>query len=418
MNEDEMTAEPQGRVWTRVLLPLLVLLLGVGLAALFVLTRAKPKKMKLPPMAARVELVRVKAEDRPVTISGMGTVVAAEQVSLQSEVTGRVRSRAAELVPGGQVQAGQLLVSVDSQEYRYAVAQQRAQLVQAQSNLAVEAGQQRVAEQEWELLSKELKGTEEQRALALRKPQQESLKASVQAAKAALQQARLNLRRTQVKAPFNAVVQAATVQPGQLVTPATQMATLVGSDAFWVRVLVPLRSLGWLVLPTEGQAGSVARVFQGRSGGEEQSREGALFRVESALETSGRLAQLLVSVPNPLQLSEATPLPLLLGAYVKVELQGRRLSGVYAIPRAALRDGDTVWLYEDGALKIREVEIAWRGSDQVYVKSGLSDGALLVTSRIATPVEGLKLKADNAKALGILEAPAPKQPPRAEGAKR
>jgi len=93
-----------------------------------------------------------------------------------------------------------------------------------------------------------------------------------------------------------------------------------------------------------------------------------------------------ISLPAPL---EAEPAPILLGEYVRLEIQGRRLENVIRLPRAALRDNDTVWTVQNSTLAIRRAEVAWRDTDWVLVSGGLASGDTVVTSELAAPIDGM-----------------------------
>ena len=59
--------------------------------------------------------------------------------------------------------------------------------------------------------------------------------------------------------------------------------------------------------------------------------------------------------------------------------------------------GDTVWVCNDNTLDIRPVTLAWKNTDNVYIKSGLSPGNQIVTSEIASPVQGMALRIIDAR---------------------
>ncbi len=69
--------------------------------------------------------------------------------------------------------------------------------------------------------------------------QARTAEAEVSAAKAALEQAQLNLRDAYVRAPIDGVLQTRTVQTGQYVQPGTVLATLLRRDPLLLRFRVP-----------------------------------------------------------------------------------------------------------------------------------------------------------------------------------
>ena len=129
-------------------------------------------------------------------------------------------------------------------------------------------------------------------------------------------------------------------------------------------------------------------------GGETISRDGKVARLLGDLDPAGRMARVLVEVADPLNLDKEGPrgLPLLLSSFVTVRFDGAREMEAAEIPRTALREGDKVYIYDDGKLEIRTVGVVWRRDETVLVSTGLEDGDELVTSRISTPLPGMKLR--------------------------
>jgi len=130
----------------------------------------------------------------------------------------------------------------------------------------------------------------------------------------------------------------------------------------------------------------------------------------SDLETEGRMARLVISAKDPLGLNgPADGLPaMLIGEYVRVEIQGRQIDSAFRIPRTALRDNAYVWVAgKRDRLEVREVRTIWRDSQSVLLEEGLQAGDRVVISDLATPVPGMDLKIENSD-------PQPFKPPAAE----
>lgn len=316
------------------------------------------------------------------------------------------------------------------------LAMKESALVQAEAALKIEQGQQAVAKREYELLGRAADGAD--RDLVLRRPQlqtaeaacgsaraatrsaeaalaaaragkkaaeaiKQSAEAAVKAAdaahkaaEAALWKAVLDLERTTIRAPFNAIVVAESIDRGAQVSPTTTLARLVGTDEYWVEVFVPVDQLKWIQVPrTPGEPGSRVRVFNEAAWGPKVFRNGTVLRLDGSLEEQGRMARLLATVPDPLGLAEASGRPpvLLLGSYVRVEIDGAELDGVVPIPRALMRDGDHVWVMDgESKLDIRPVTVAFRSRDRVLVSGGLKAGERVVTSDLPAPVQGMALR--------------------------
>lgn len=376
-------------------LPFAVLIAASAGAVRFYQTAPKAKQRKANTKSALVQISTVSPARHRAIVHAMGTVMAAQEVSLQPQVSGRIIRLSPELIPGGHVKAGDVLVEIDPTEYRAVLERAEAELAgkQAESQSAT-----------WELAR--LEGLDKinaanKKELDVARTAKLASDAAVAAARASVNLARLNVERTTIRAPFNGVIAVKGVDVGAQVTPQTQLATLVGTDEYWVEVSVPVDRLSWITIPdTAGQQGSSVVVHQNDNGGPGTEWEGRVHRLRKDLEPLGRMARLLVTVSDPLGLKSSSPksVPLLIGSYVHVDIEGRELDDVVAISRSALRDGQRVWLMNDrGELVIREVDIAWRDRDTVLVQAGLAEGERLVTSDIATPIAGMPLREQGAQ---------------------
>jgi RND family efflux transporter MFP subunit len=378
----------------RLLLPVLILVAG-GITAFWLLQTGPQTKPRPPaPSATLVEVRQIDFGPGRAVVEAMGTVVADRQVELRPRVAGEVIEINANLLPGGSFRAGEVLLKIDPTDYELAVRQLASELSQAEAALRIEEGNQDIARREYELLGELF--SDEDLDLVLRTPQLETVRARLETAAAKLEQATLALERTTVRAPFNGVVQSRQVNVGTRVSENTHFATLVGTDRFWIEVVVPVRELRWLHIPENGKGqGSLARVYDQTAWGEAVFREGRIVRLAADLEEHGRLARLLIAMDDPLHLKggQAGGARLFIGSYVRVEIEGRDLSSVAAVPRALLRDGDQVWVMDtENKLEVRPVEVAFRGRDQVLISSGLTPDDRLIVSGLATPVPGMALR--------------------------
>ncbi len=376
-------------------LALLVTILGVSGAISWHWMSNPPTTERRPPgaHATLVEVTPVEPAPARVTVRAMGTVVPAREIQMAARVAGQVREVSPEFVPGGHFKTGDRILVVEKKDYELAVAQQEGNLVRAEAEATLEGGQQAVSRREYELLGGDV--TEEERNLLLRRPQRASKEAAVAVARAALEKARVDLERATVTAPFNAMVLERRTDLGAYVSPGTPLASLVGTDEYWVEVSVPAGELSRISIP-----GSPVRVYHEAAWGEDAFREGTVVRLLPGLEPQGRMARLLAAVPDPLGLlsEETRERPLLLDAFVRVEIEGDEMPPVARVPRAALHEGGKLWvMLPDKTLDIRDAAVEWGVEDAVYVSGGLAEGDLLVTSEIGAPVQGMALRtaADN-----------------------
>lgn len=377
--------------WTKLLLFVGIVGLGVIVMMTLVKTRPQPGKTDAGPAAPLVETVTLRAQTHRIEVDATGTVQADREVLITSEVGGRIGSVGKNFVPGGRVQAGELLVKLEPERLELAVARARAELARARSELALEQGRVEVAEREWTLFD----DSNRNGALARREPQLAAARANVEAAKAQLREAELNLERSGVVAPFTGVIQSETVEEGQVISAGQQLGRLLGSERFRVQASVPVDRLQWIDLPdASGEGGAPAQIHQPNT---RIPRKGHVVRVLGDLDPEGRMARVLIDVPDPL----TGPTPLLVGAFVDVHLLGRQLDNTLAVPRAALVGEDEVWrLTADQTLERRRLDIAWRGRESVFVPvgGGLEPGDAIVLTRLPLAVEGMPVRPADAAA--------------------
>lgn len=380
----------------KVLLILLIIAIGAGVLFALKTMRSEPERKPPPDPSAVVQVIRAESASEPVTIRVMGTVIPARRVELFPEVSGRIVAQSKNLVPGGRLKKGERIVRIDPRDYNLALAQQAAAVTKARMDLATEKARKAVAEREWALIADEVQPTEDGKKLALREIQLETAEAALKSAKSSLGRARLSRNRTTLKAPFNALVVEEYVDKGQLVGPGTRIASIVDADVFWVRVSVPVDRLPWIELPdAKGRGGAGARIVQRVATDSEVVREGRVIKLLGDLEPQGKMARLLVEVEEPLvpnTVGNAAQLPLLLGAYVNVDIEGPELTDVVALPRATVRDNDRVWIKQDRKLVIREVEVVWSTAERSFVRGELTTKDDVVSSRIAAPVAGMPIR--------------------------
>lgn len=410
-------AEAKPRSWWRRAFTILLCsaILGAGIAGASYLNKTAPKarKRKPPRMDPLVRVEMVQQANERAIVRAMGTVVPALEMVLKSRVSGEIISTHPEFIEGGFLKNGTKVLQIDPQDYELAVEQKRSQVVNARYALKLELGHQEVAQREWELLKGDKPAKDMDLELALRKPHLEKARAELVAAEADLKQAELNLARTAIRAPFNAIVRNKHVELGSQVSTQDVLAELVGTDEYWIQVSIPVDRLKWITIPTKmGEWGSGVRIIYGTGSVSTFERRGRVIKLLGDLDEEGRMARVLVSVKDPLdqQGKETKGPPLLIGDYVRVEIEGRELKDVFKIPRTALRDNSKIWIERgDGLLHIRQVEVVWRDPQYIFLRDGLKEGERLIVSDLATPVEGMAV---------IVEQPGGRGPGKADSGSR
>ncbi|MEQ8524181.1 efflux RND transporter periplasmic adaptor subunit [Gracilimonas sp.] len=384
--------------WKKTLIISLSIL--VGAAAIIVLIfSTEPEASRSGATKETAMLVEVnKAEQGNFTpiIQATGTVQPSQDIVLSSRVSGEVVNRSDKFTPGSYVKKGEVLLQIDPSDYRNAVRQAESELRQAKSELQLEMGLQEAAKKEYKLLEDSLAPTN--KALVLREPQLESAKSQVASAEASVEQAKLNLQRTTIKAPFDAYILNRNANLGSLVAPGQDLGRLVGVDYYWVETTIPLSKLRWLDFSGEENSPGSEVVIRNRTAWDEgETRTGYLFRMLGSLENQTRLARILVEVPDPMALereNDGKP-GLIIGSFVETRIKAKPLEDVVRLNRDYLRANETVWVKEGDSLSIRNVSILLQDANYAYITEGLAGGEQVVTTNLASVTAGALLRLED-----------------------
>ena len=396
----ELRASQGGRSWFWRFVVLLILAGGVG--GFIALQKFKPRPV-VRPVVKQLPLVRVEPvqfASGALNVTGHGLVRPRAEVLLGAEVSGRIVALSRAMVSGGQFSEAELLVRLDAEPFRAALAQAQAERRSAQAALALA---ERLLERTEALIDKGFLSpqTRDERIAA-----KDQARAALERAQAIERQRELDLSRTEIRAPFDGRVLSEQVDVGDTVQPGKQLARIFASGDLEIVVSLTDRDMALVRDPWTGsRAGSPATVVV-EHGGQRYQWPGRLDRVEAAVDSATRTFNVVVRVPEPLARGkplvepgavsgarEAGP-PLVVGMYASVQITGRDQGPHARIARAALRDGPSIWLLGPGdRIAIRPVRVLLERDDSVaIVADGLTDGARVVVSDLAVVTEGLEVR--------------------------
>ena len=204
-------------------------------------------------------------------------------------------------------------------------------------------------------------------------------------AQAQLEKARLDLARTEIRAPFNGRIRDKAVSIGQYVSPGTVLSGFYSTNAVRLRLPLALADLDWLAIPDRNQnTGSIVDFLDDGN----HQWQGKITRSEGVLDARTRQLFVTAEIDQPFT-GES---PLILGQFLNARIQGRSFDNVYVIPTSLLRPGGNVLLADDGLISSRPVEILWQDEKNTIVGGGLTENSLLVTTSLGNEVDGLKVR--------------------------
>ncbi|MFQ5441168.1 MAG: efflux RND transporter periplasmic adaptor subunit [Thermodesulfobacteriota bacterium] len=374
----------------KIALPFIIIIFAAGIMAGLMASRKPPEKTARKDPGALVRVIEVKKEDHRVRVRGTGTVQAARVVTLIPEVSGLVERVARGLVAGGFFKKGQLLCTIEKSDYRLDVERAEAARIRAEYQLTKIRSQAEVARRQWERINRDDK--RQPNPLVLYVPQLKDAEASLKSTEAALEQAKLNLKRTELRAPFNCRVSSEELDAGQFVRAGTPVAVLTGTDEAEIDVPLSLDELQWLTIPRGPGDGGAEALVTLKAGGKEYRWKGRIVRSLGEVDPKDRMTHVVVSVKDPygLKVKDNKRPPLSIGAFVEVSMEGSLLTGVFSIPRRALRDGSVVWTVDgENRLRIKKVKVVRLRRDVVLLRDGFKDGDRVVLTTLSGVADGM-----------------------------
>lgn len=386
-------------------LPLLVLALGAWTAKALFDSYEPPQPSPIEVEPPLVRVIPAELADLTLKVQTEGTVTPRTESQLVPEISGRVMEVSPSLAAGGFFDEGEVLLKIETRVYELAITRAEASIEQARLRLTTERQEAELARREWDAL-----GTGSPSPLLFREPQIAEVQASLAAAEAALEQARYDLERTVLRAPFAGRVRSKQVDVGQFVQRGTSLATLYSVDIAEVRLPIPNSELEFCRLPLAYRQASSDEIgprvtLTAQFAGEEHAWQGRIVRTEGEIDPRTRMVNAIAQVQDPYarERNSRRP-PLAVGMFVQAEIEGIRVRNMIRIPREALREGNRVFVVDPrGRLQFREVEPFRAETDVVLINAGLEEGELICLSPLEAAVSGMTVKttrADSQTTLG------------------
>lgn len=334
--------------------------------------QAKPQPIIAAAQAAPLEflpgdILEIRRRDLHQTLPLSGALRALNQAAVKAQVAGEVREV---LVREGEsVQAGQVLVRMDTRDHQARLDQAAGSLQAAQGQLEIAA---RTRDNNKALLAK---GFISKNAFDTAESQFSIARANVDSARGALDVARKSLADTVIRAPVAGMVSSRSVQPGEKVSADSRLLDLVDVRQLELEAAVPSADI---LQVAPGQPATI------RVEGAPAPFAGKVVRINPATQSGSRSIMVYIQVDNPQGLLRA-------GMFGEARLTVAKKTGVLAVPQAALQDqGGSPFVYaiENGVLTRRPVTLGLAGNDgegsEREVIGGLEDGMQIVRNNLGS----------------------------------
>ncbi len=365
----------------QIIYPILILVIGIGVAAGFMSLKKPPEEKPKDKTVLNVDVKPLLVEKMQIQVDSYGIVNGRYETELVSQISGQIVELSPIFLQGNFVKKGQLLARIDPNDYEANLIDAQASLASAKAAFEQERAKGKVAKEEWDNITGSIP-TE----LSLRKPQLAQEMARVKAAEAAVKRATRNLERTQIIAPYDALIESRKIGLGAFVSPGFNLGKVVSTSVAEIRLPIADSQLKYLL---NGGSGADV-VLEGDYAGRKQTWQAKIVRSEGIIDKQSRMTYLVAAIDDPYSLNSSDAI-LRFGSYVKAKVKGIVLNNAAKVPRHLVVNKQIPILSQDNTLVYRNIEVAKEEGRELIVSSGINNGERLIVSALESPIEGMAL---------------------------
>ncbi len=342
------------------------------------------KQETIIPLVSAQSLIK---QDVYASIQSQGVVMPSLELPLISEINAQVKWLSDNMKAGASFKKGDTLIKFDKRDYELALISANSNVFNAEVNLERELAESDMANKEWARI-----GEGEASALTLRKPQLAQAKATLEAAKAQAEQAKRNIERTTIIAPFNGRVRKNNIDTWSTVFIGTPLGLIYSTDYYEIRLPITDQDIQFTGLQFDGKRISEENQLdvEIKSITLQHSNiwNGKIIRTEAETDPQTKMMVIVAKI----NLSSNRKNLLTIGQFVKATIQGLRQTEVIKIRRSLVRD-NAIWIVdESNKLRKRNI-IVWRyENNMAFIKQGIFFNDKLLTSRLSTLIDGMNVK--------------------------
>ena len=369
--------------------PLFILLGAFALSyLLWFLGQVQPDPVEeAPPPDVIVEILTPK--DFQVQISSNGTTTPLTQTVLTAEVGGEVIYRSKKFAEGASVIEGEILAKIDDTDLQLQYKNALLQLANAEVQYSLQLAEAEVAKEAWDKIGDGVASD-----LTLKKPQLKQAEAFLEVAKAQVSSAAKKLNKTEIIAPYAGRIQNVNIDLGTTIIPGQPVGAMYTSSEIEITLAVKDNDLQFLSIPMDGRklnpSEQASVVIESFYKGKTQSWKGKLERVDGVIDPVTRMINLIAVFKNDFIESDKPNLPI--GLFVEAKIDGITLKNIFEIPINSISEDNEVYIVDkDNQLELRELTILKKYSEFVIIKDGLKAGERIVTSKLSTASNGIKV---------------------------
>ncbi len=353
----------------KIIIPIAIIVLAILGFKFLGSLKPDPKSRQPPPIVPMVDIISVSPQDHAPPVKSYGTVSSYFETALTPQVNGRITYVSEKFRVGETVDTEHLLVKIDPTDFQAALAAEESNLTVAERTYAEEEIRAEQAAGDWKASGRDLSKASD---FVLRKPQLAAAQANIASAKAMIAKAQADLDRTEVRAPFPAIIIARDASPGNQASPQASLGTLVSTEKVEIRLPLTANQVARISLPA-----SVELISPLKPG---TLWEATLVRMEPVVDQQNQVIYAVAEVEKPFEGDKPT---LAVGIFANATIKADPIGQSYRVPEAAFVNDSFVWtVNEDEELERIEVERLHADDGDVFLKSDAEiSGELRIVSR-------------------------------------
>ncbi len=368
----------------QIIIPSVILLTSIAVMVAFSSMKKPPEEKPEVDNTPIVAISEISVAPMTLEVSSYGKITPKYETELIAQVSGEIVELSDIFVRGGFVKKNQLLARIDPNDYQAALIDAQASMATAKAALEKEVAQGKVAEREWKQIT-DTPPTE----LSLRKPQLAQELARVKAAQASVLRAERNLERTEIRAPYDAMIDSRNIGLGSFVGVGNKIGHVLATQIAQVRLPIADNQLTFLENQGIGAKVNLLGVFAGKA----SQWQAKIVRSEGVVDNTSRMGYLVAEINDPYQLEDSNNIhaPLRFGSYVNAQVIGNNIAQATVVPRHLVNNGKVAILDEESKLLYVDIDIVRQQGSDVIVANGLAQGDRLIISALDYPIDGMKL---------------------------
>ncbi len=356
---------------------LVVLAGSIGLNQFFASQKEPPKERPVVEVKNYVKTRPVEYKDIETNVFAYGRVQSAQSLDLLSEVSGRMYEGNVRLKEGVSFKKGTLLFYIDDTEAKLNLSSQKSNFLR---DLAAILPDLKIDYSDnydkWrEYFSKidiednlpklpEVKSEKEKTFIAT-----QGLFSSYYTIKSAEER----LSKYRYYAPWDGSITMVNFQTGAFINPGTSIGQIMRSGIYELKVAVETRDIPWI------QQGSPAQIFSEET---QQGWEGVVTRISDYVNQNTQSVDVFVAIDTRNQ-------KIYDGQFLKTSIPARTVKDGMIMPRAAIYNGNEVFVLEDSFLTKKSIDV-YRLNDETAVFGGIEEGSDLVIEPLIGAYNNMK----------------------------